>query len=334
MAYIAKVTAGGNSNMLVGSTLYGNCTTAAGTAAKAVTITGFDTLVVGVTIHVRFANSNTASSPTLNVSSTGAKPIYKYGTTVPGTTAATSWQAGTVVSLTYDTNATSSGCWVMNDHLDDSNTAYTAGTGISLSSTTFSLATSGVTAGSYGPSANATPNPGVTFNVPYVTVDTYGRVTAASTKTVKMPDYADNVKHGIINVVTAISAGGIGAFSPESNGYVPLAANVEISLNWPILYFPAASGTGNVSTGYLVYSDATSPATSMTIGQMTWMRLLLTSEVDRTAIYISTVKTVADTKTNPYIYIPLGVASVSNKITFNPAQYGSVLINQPGYIVG
>lgn len=114
MAYIAKVTAGGNSNMLVGNTLYGNCTTAAGTDAKAVTISGFDTLVAGVTIHVRFENANTASSPTLNVSSTGAKPIYKYGTTVPGTTAHTSWQPGSVIALTYNTDADSNGCWVMN----------------------------------------------------------------------------------------------------------------------------------------------------------------------------------------------------------------------------
>lgn len=49
------------------------------------------------------------------------------------------------------------------------------------------LVNSGVTAGSYGPSANATPAYGATFNVPYITVDAKGRVTAASTKTVKIP---------------------------------------------------------------------------------------------------------------------------------------------------
>lgn len=49
------------------------------------------------------------------------------------------------------------------------------------------LATSGATAGSYGPSANVTPGYGSTFNVPYITVDTKGRVTAISTKTVKIP---------------------------------------------------------------------------------------------------------------------------------------------------
>lgn len=49
------------------------------------------------------------------------------------------------------------------------------------------LEASGVTAGSYGPSANATPAAGATFSVPQVTVDSKGRVTAASTRTVKIP---------------------------------------------------------------------------------------------------------------------------------------------------
>ena len=49
------------------------------------------------------------------------------------------------------------------------------------------LATSGATAGSYGPSANATPAYGAKFNVPYITIDNKGRVTAASTKTVTIP---------------------------------------------------------------------------------------------------------------------------------------------------
>lgn len=41
--------------------------------------------------------------------------------------------------------------------------------------------------GNYGPSGNASPSHGQSFNVPYVTVDEYGHVTAASTKTVTLP---------------------------------------------------------------------------------------------------------------------------------------------------
>ena len=54
------------------------------------------------------------------------------------------------------------------------------------------LAASGVTAGSYGPSANATPTYGATFDVPQITVDEKGRVTSASTKTVTIPA-SDNI---------------------------------------------------------------------------------------------------------------------------------------------
>lgn len=124
MAYIGKVVAGGATH-LVGSTLYGTCSTAAGTVAKVVVSTDFTELVTGVTIHIKFAETNTATSPTLTIQNaasnptytTGAKAIMKYGTTAAGTTAATSWYAGTVVALTYDgTN------WIMNDHIDDTNT--------------------------------------------------------------------------------------------------------------------------------------------------------------------------------------------------------------------
>ena len=131
MGTIAKITAGGTTH-LVASSAYGTCSTAANTVAKVVTMADFDTLIAGMTIHVYMTNSNTAASPTLNVNSKGAKPIYKYGTTVPGTTAATSWQAGSIVSFTYNTTANTNGCWIMNDHLDDNNNTYTAATAAPL----------------------------------------------------------------------------------------------------------------------------------------------------------------------------------------------------------
>lgn len=49
------------------------------------------------------------------------------------------------------------------------------------------LATSGVTAGSYGPSGNTSATHGGTITVPQVTVDTYGRVTSAASRTITMP---------------------------------------------------------------------------------------------------------------------------------------------------
>lgn len=99
-------------------------------------------------------------------------------------------------TFTYTTVSGGTGTFTQQDN----NTTYSAGTGLSLSSNKFSIANSGVTAGSYGPSANATPNYGTTFNVPYVTVDATGRVTAASTKTVKIP-----AKPTSVSTATAIA---------------------------------------------------------------------------------------------------------------------------------
>ncbi|MCB6992441.1 hypothetical protein LI177_02945 [bacterium 210820-DFI.6.37] len=59
---------------------YGTCSTAAATAAKVVTLSGF-TLYTGATITVRFTYGNTATAPTLNVNSTGAKTIVSGGAT-------------------------------------------------------------------------------------------------------------------------------------------------------------------------------------------------------------------------------------------------------------
>lgn len=76
---------------------YGVCETAANTAAKVVTIPDF-TLENGVGVMVKFKNGNTANSPTLTVSGTGAKPIYinpSVGTSV-------SWEAWKVLPFVYD----------------------------------------------------------------------------------------------------------------------------------------------------------------------------------------------------------------------------------------
>lgn len=59
---------------------FGTCSTAAGTAAKAVSITtGTFNLEAGARVSVYFSNANTANSPTLNVNSKGAKNIFHKG---------------------------------------------------------------------------------------------------------------------------------------------------------------------------------------------------------------------------------------------------------------
>ena len=82
---------------------YGVCSTAAGTKAKTVTVGSDFTLATGAQVVVKFSNSNSASSPTLNVNGTGAKKICQYGTTAIGTeTTTTGWRAGSIQTFTYD----------------------------------------------------------------------------------------------------------------------------------------------------------------------------------------------------------------------------------------
>ncbi len=84
-------------------TPYATCSTAAETAAKIVSKSGF-TLKTGAMIAVKFTYANTAANPTLNVNSTGAKPIYsKGGTTI-------SIVAGGVYFFTYDGS-----CWQLTE---------------------------------------------------------------------------------------------------------------------------------------------------------------------------------------------------------------------------
>lgn len=84
---------------------YGVCYTEAATAAKTVEIPNFQ-LAVGAQIAVKFTNANGSDAGiTLNVSGTGAKPIYRYGTTaLSGNTTLSGggWVAGAVLIFIYD----------------------------------------------------------------------------------------------------------------------------------------------------------------------------------------------------------------------------------------
>lgn len=62
-------------------THYGTCSTAAGTAAKTVTLNGFN-LATGAKVAVKFTVTNTAANPTLNVNGTGAKSIKYRGAAI------------------------------------------------------------------------------------------------------------------------------------------------------------------------------------------------------------------------------------------------------------
>lgn len=98
---------------------YAVCATAADTAAKTVSISNFN-LTTGARISVRFSTTNTAVNPTLNVSNSGAKPIFYNGSAIT----AGYLLADKVWDFVYDADLNSnSGAWVLVGE-KDTNTTY------------------------------------------------------------------------------------------------------------------------------------------------------------------------------------------------------------------
>ena len=175
----------------------GVITTGTQTIAGAKTFTGqvsADRLVItntsGVS-HIQFSRDTSynyltaasgakiAFSVADTLSAAGCQLVIDATSLTPGTTDTINLGTSSYVwANVYATNFRGGGAYLTN--LNASN----------ISSGTLNadrLATSGVTAGSYGPSAGATLTSAGTFSVPYFTVDNKGRVTAASTKTMTMP---------------------------------------------------------------------------------------------------------------------------------------------------
>ena len=93
------------------------------------------------------------------------------------------------------------GKWVVPPNTS-TDTKYYAGAGLSLSGTTFSLSSSGVTSGSYGPSANVNGTNGTTISVPQITVDSYGRVTSLVNRTYTSVNTDTNTTYSAIPEAT------------------------------------------------------------------------------------------------------------------------------------
>ena len=119
-SYIGKVQIGAADPVLIGSTLYGLCYTAAATALKDITkdsngadsITGdyvntsYDNLIRGTTIHIKFINGNTATTNTqLKVGTLQTAQDVVGNFTCP---------ANTIISFTLDENQQ----WVVNDNVN------------------------------------------------------------------------------------------------------------------------------------------------------------------------------------------------------------------------
>ena len=103
MGVINKVVLDGTTHTIAASAL-AICDTAAASSAKVATVSGNQTftLIEGTTIQVQFKYANTATNPTLNINGTGAKSIFCFGTEPIANDPNSSWQDGSIISLTYN----------------------------------------------------------------------------------------------------------------------------------------------------------------------------------------------------------------------------------------
>ena len=216
------------------TTPYATSSTGASTQAKVATLTPNSnfSLETGVRVAVKFSAENTASSPTLNVNSSGAKTIQFRGAAL--TSSLYRWAANSVVEFMYDGTY-----WQMlgapnNTGYSVNNATITlsAGTGLSgggdfttnqssAETITFSLGDSGVTAGTYGPSANVTGNNNATMSVPEITVDRYGRITSIVNRTYTAKN-TDTNTHYTTKLFATSSSGTAHAATTNGNTYLRL----------------------------------------------------------------------------------------------------------------
>lgn len=132
MGFVAKVKTGEVTNP-IGATLFGVCKTASNLTEKVAVIPDLLTIdnMDGLTIHVYFANSNSIADSssahiTLRIDSAETngqtlvppRQIMLSGSVTVGNTPATSWNAGSVLSLTYHAVENAAGKWFIDGWLN------------------------------------------------------------------------------------------------------------------------------------------------------------------------------------------------------------------------
>ena len=138
---------GENDVTKIASSAFGECTVDATSPNKAVSLAGFTQAVAGVTVHVKFTNTNTSPNPTLQIGTSTPHTIKTYGS--ESNNDVPTWPAGAVVAFTFDgTN------WIMNSGLNtissvdqtyDDSSAY-AQSGIAVKQAIDALDVSNITA--------------------------------------------------------------------------------------------------------------------------------------------------------------------------------------------
>lgn len=193
-----------------------------------------------------------------------------------------------------------------------------AGTGISVTDDAVALATSGVTAGTYGPSAAVTGNNNATMNVPEITVDAYGRVTKVTNRVYT----AKNSTYTSLKNPNSLTVQGNGTQSFTYDGSAAKTLNIKAGTNVSV----ASDTSGNITinatdTTYNNFVKSGSeakaglvPAPSTTAGTTKYLREDGTWQVPPDTKYTlptASSSTLGGVKIGSNINISSGVISVS-----------------------
>lgn len=170
---------------------YGECSTAAGTAAKTATVENFS-LETGIRVLIKFTVTNTVANPTLDINGTGAKAIFYRGAAINKSYLA----AKHVYEFVYDgTN------WELIGDIDTDTNSFTVTATATDDDVVILTGTNGTKKVTYdakhakqGPSGGYTSGNTTTsisgwsgsgtIKVPQITVNEYGHVTAAEDESV------------------------------------------------------------------------------------------------------------------------------------------------------
>ena len=234
-------------------THYGECSTAAGTAAKTVSLTNFK-LETGAKVAVKFTVTNTAASPTLNVNSTGAKSIMYRGSAISAGYLA----VNRVYEFVYD----GTDYELIGDINTDSNTTYGGDRGISLVSGKFGHSNTAVTAKTaYGSTATTASANGGTIVVTDIKYDGYGHITGSTDRTITLSE----AYKGTVTSVTLTSGTGITVSS--SGTAITGSGSRTITLNTAKTDTIGGIKIGKDNSSYAVTTATSSISADITSGK-------------------------------------------------------------------
>ena len=202
-------------------THFATCSTAAATQAKTASVAGFN-LVTGARVTIKFTVTNTAANPTLNVNGTGAKAIKYRGAAIPAGYLA----ANRVYEFTYDGTDYA----LVGDINTDTNTTYSAGSGLELSGNQFKHKNA-VPAGTAKGDDSKTLGFGGTFSIPTVTYDSEGHITGKGSTTMTMPPAPTSVTGNAGSATKLANSRNFSITGAASAAAVPFNGTADVSLN-------------------------------------------------------------------------------------------------------